>query len=115
MRLTNEEIREAIVKSGFVTESEVAAAENIAHDQNRPLADLLIERGIILEHFLGQVLAEHLGFPFADLRNKPIPDQVLKLIPEKLASEKRIVGFALASSTLSLALENPEDIENIES
>ena len=114
MRLTNEEIKEAIVKSGFVTEQEVVAAEKIAHDQNRPLIDVLIERGIILESFLGQTLAEKIGFPYVDLKNKSIPEAVLKLIPEKLASEKRIAGFALSNGSLSLALENPEDIETIE-
>ncbi|OGY22663.1 MAG: hypothetical protein A2126_01595 [Candidatus Woykebacteria bacterium GWB1_45_5] len=114
MRLSNEEIKEAIVKSGFVTQEEVASAEKIAHDQSRPLIDILIERGIILENFLGQTLAEHLGFPYADLKNKSLSDKLLKLIPEALAAEKRIVGFAISNGSLHLALEDPEDIETIE-
>jgi type IV pilus assembly protein PilB len=114
MRLTDEEIKEAIIKSGFVTQEEVATAEKIAHDQNRPLIDVLVERGIILENFLGQTLAEKLGFPYADLKNKSIPDKLLKLIPENLAAQKRVVGFALNNGTVYLALEDPEDIETIE-
>jgi type IV pilus assembly protein PilB len=114
MKLSNEEIKEAIIKSGFATEQEIAAAEKIAHDQARSTIDVLIERGIIIEKFLGQVLADHLGFPYANLKNKSIPSDVLKVVPESLASKKRVVGFARKNGTLHVAMENPEDIETIE-
>ena len=52
MKLTNAQIRESIIRSGFVTEQEVNEAEKIAHDQNRSTIDILVERGIILEKFL---------------------------------------------------------------
>jgi type IV pilus assembly protein PilB len=114
MKLTDEQIKEAIVKSGFVTEQEISESEKIAHDQNRSTIDILIERGVILEKFLGQVLAEHLGFPYADLKNKTIPDDILKLLPEKLAGEKRIVGFGKKGDALLVAMEDPQDIETVE-
>jgi type IV pilus assembly protein PilB len=114
MKLTDAQIKEAIVKSGFVTEQETTEAEKIARDQNRSTIDILIERGVILEKFLGQVLAENLGLPYADLKNKTIPDEILKLIPEKLAGEKRIVGFGKKGNALLVAMEDPQDIETIE-
>lgn len=114
MKLSDKQIKEAIIKSGFVTEQEVYEAEKIAHDQNRSTTDILIERGVILEKFLGQVLAEHLGFPYADLKNKTIPDEILKLLPEKLASEKRVVGFGRKNRVLLVAMEDPQDIETVE-
>lgn len=114
MKLKNEEIKEAINRSGFVTEAELNEAEKIAHDQNRSPLDVLVERGLILENFLGQTLAKYVGFPYADLKNKTIEDSLLKLIPEKLANDKRIVPFARKNGTLFLALEDPRDIETIE-
>jgi len=114
MKLTDEEIKEALVKSGFVTEQEINESEKIAHDQNRSTFDILIEQGIILENFLGQVLAEHLGFPYADLKNKTIPSEILKLIPENLAGSKRVVPFDRRNGALSVAMEDPADIETVE-
>lgn len=114
MRFTDEEIKETIIKSGYATEQDVDSAAKIARDQKRSLIDILVERGIILENFLGQVLAEKLGFAYADLKNKSIPDQVLKIIPEKLASEKRAAGYAITDGVLQLAMENPQDIEAVE-
>ena len=114
MKLTDEEIKEAILASGFVTEQEINEAEKIAHDQNRSPIDVLIERGIILEKFLGQVLAQRLGFAYADLKNKTIPDNILTIIPEQAASEKKVVVFDKKNGTLLLAMENPQDIETVE-
>lgn len=114
MKLTDAQIKEAIIRSGFVTEQEVNEAEKIAHDQNRSTIDILVERGIILEKFLGQTLANYLGFSYADLKNRNITDSLLKLIPEKLASDKRVIAFDKKNGSLYLAMENPKDIETIE-
>ena len=114
MKLTDAQIKDAIIRSGFVTEAEVDEAEKIAHDQNRSTIDILVERGIILEKFLGDTLANFLGFPYADLKNRNIPDGLLKLVPENLASEKRIIAFDKKGGSLYLAMENPKDIETIE-
>ena len=114
MKLSNDEVKEAIIQSGYATKQEVEAAEKIAKDQSRPTIDILIERGILLEKFLGETLASKLGFPFADLRNKTIPNEILKIIPEKTASERRIVAFGKKGASLLLAMENPQDIETLE-
>src|SRR4030043_228066 len=114
MKLTDEEIKEAILKSGFVTNQEINEAEKIARDQNRLTTDILIERGIIIEKFLGQTLAEHIGFPYADLKNATINDKFLKMISEQYAAENRVVAFGQKNGTLYVAMENPDDIETVE-
>ncbi len=114
MKLTDEEIKEAILKSGFVTNQEINDAEKIARDQNRLTTDILIERGIIIEKFLGQTLAEHIGFPYADLKNATINDKFLKMISEQYAAENRVVAFGQKNGTLYVAMENPDDIETVE-
>jgi len=114
MKLTDEEIKEAILKSGFVTNQEINDAEKIARDQNRLTTDILIERGVIIEKFLGQTLAEHIGFPYADLKNATINDRFLKMISEQYAAEKRVVAFGQKNGTLYVAMENPDDIETVE-
>src|SRR3989344_6114124 len=114
MKLSNQEIKDSVVTSGFVTNDDLKQAEKIAHDQNRSLVEVLIERGILVEKFLGQILAETLGYPYVDLRNRNIPDEILNLIDEKFASERRALVFAKQDKTLSLAMENPDDIETIE-
>ena len=114
MLLTDKDIKEAIAGSGFATEADVASGEKVAHDQSRPLIDVLIERGILLEKFLGQAIADYIKFPYVDLRNRSIADELLKLIPENIASEKRLIAFELKDGTVSLAMDNPRNIESVE-
>src|SRR3972149_286867 len=103
MKFSNQEIEDSVVKSGFVTSADLQQAKKIAHDQNRSLVDVLIERGILVEKFLGQILAETLGYPYIDLRNKIIPDEVLNLLDEKYASERRTLVFDKRDKTLLVA------------
>lgn len=113
MTLTNQNIKEAVLKSGFVVENELNQCEKIAHDQNRSLIDVLVERGVIVEKFLGQILSESLGHPYIDLRNKIIPDDVLSLLEDQFASEKRVLPFEKQDKKILLAMENPNDTEII--
>lgn len=114
MKLSNKEIKEIIIKSGYVTEKEIETADKISHDQNRSLVDIIIERGILVEKFLGQILAQSLGFPYADLKNKSIPDEILNIFTDSFSSEKRILPFDKKDKKIFLAMENPDDIETIE-
>ncbi len=114
MKLTDKEIKEAIIQSGFATEQDILEGEKIAHDQDRPLIDVLIERGILLEKFLGQALADYLKIPFVDLKNRSIKEEILRLLPEDISSDKRVVAFEKKNQTLLLAMEDPHDLETIE-
>lgn len=114
MKLTNEKIKETLLKSGFVNEADLNTAEKVAHDQSRSLVDVLIERGILIEKYLGEILAEVQGYSYADLRNRAIPNEVLNILDEKICSERRLVAFDKKDHTLFLAMENPDDIETIE-
>src|SRR3990172_826663 len=114
MKISNNSIKDAILKSGFVTQDDLTQAEKIAHDQNRSLVEVLIERGILVEKFLGQILAESLGYPYIDLRNKIISDEILNILDEKFASDRRVLVFDKHEKTVSIAMENPDDVETIE-
>ena len=114
MILSNEEIKNLILKSGLVDPTELSQAEKSAKDLNRPLTDILIEHGVILEKFLGQVIATNVGYPYADLRDHKISKDILELLPEDLATKKRSVVFEKVGANLKVAFENPGDVETID-
>ena len=114
MILSNEELKKIVLKSGLVDPIELAQAEKSAKDLNRPLTDTLIERGVILEKFLGQVIAKEAGYPYADLRDHKISKETLELLPETLASKRRVVVFDKKGAKLQVAFENPRDIESVD-
>lgn len=114
MRILPEKLKEILVKAGYVNEKDFDSALMTAQDSDRSVTDLLIFRGLVDEQSLGQLIAEHFKVPFASLRHKVIPLEVLQLIPENLARSYRIVPFEKKEDELFLAMEDPEDFEAVE-
>ena len=114
MNIPAQTIKDIIVKGGFVSPEEFAKADQTAQEQDKNVGDVLVFRGFISEEALGKLIAEHLGFPFADIKNKIIPPDTLNLIPEKLARKYRIVPLGVTDRTLHLAMEDPQNFEAVE-
>lgn len=106
-----DQLREIILKSGFVKPADFDAAVKSATELGKTLTDVLIYRGLISDEVLGQLIAEHYRVPHVNLRHKVIPNQILTLIPEEATTSFRIIPFQLDGSELSLAMEDPGDLE----
>jgi len=114
MTIGNEELKKLVLKSGLVDPTEFEEAARAAADLNKPLTDILVERGVILEKFLGQLLADSMGYKYADLRDRKIETQLLDLLPEEVASKKRAIVFEKEGSRLRVAFDNPGDVETVD-
>jgi type IV pilus assembly protein PilB len=114
MIISNDELKKLVLKSGLVDPTEFQQAEKSATDLNKPLTDVLIERGVILEKFLGQIIANKAGYPYADLRDRTINKETLELLPETIASKRRAVVFGKEGSKLNVAFENPSEVQTVD-
>ena len=114
MNIAPDTLKEILVKSGFIDQGDFADAEKAATQLGRDIADVLIFRGLISEDVIGKLISEYLKVPYVQISKKPIPPEVLSLIPEKLARTYRMVPFEKKDKKLSIALANPEDFEAIE-
>ena len=113
MNLSLDELKKIIIKSGLVKPEEFDAAVEVAHDQNKSIVAVLSERGQVLEKFLGQIIADYLKVPYADIRDQPIHSKILSQIPENFALNKRVAAFAQSDGQLEVAMEDPKDIKSI--
>ncbi|MBI4130575.1 hypothetical protein HY468_04615, partial [Candidatus Roizmanbacteria bacterium] len=108
------QLYEVLKKSGFIKQNQLDEAYHSATELARSLSDVLIFRGLITEEVLGQLIADNLKTPYATLKNKIIPDDILALVPEHLARKLRVVPIAVAEKKLALAMEDPTDVEAVE-
>lgn len=111
MSILPETLRQILLKSGFISEKDFDEAAKAAQDLNKPVEDVLIFRGLISENVLGQLAAEYLAVPYCDIGNKVIPLEILDLIPENLAKNYRLVPFKKEGDLLSVAMEDPKNLE----
>src|SRR3989344_6510637 len=114
MKSFDEQLHEALVTSGFIKKDDLDSAYKASQELSKPLSDILIFRGLCSEEVLGQLIADYLKSPYISLKNKVIPDQILELVPENLSRRFRIIPFTADNTKLSLAMENPNDFEAIE-
>ena len=114
MKILPEELKQILLKSGFVNEADIDAAIKTASQIDRPVADILIFRGLITDQALSQLIAEHYQVPYISLKHKAIEQAVLDLIPENMARSYRMIPFEKDGTTLKVAMEDPKDFEAIE-
>lgn len=114
MNLSEETLKQILISSGYVNEEEYDKALTSAKDLGRDPVDILIFRGFINEKTMGELVAKYLKVGHVDLSKLTLPEEVITLIPEKMARLYRMVPFESDGKKLKLAMSNPEDFEALE-
>ncbi|HEX6900821.1 MAG TPA: hypothetical protein VF789_13935 [Thermoanaerobaculia bacterium] len=100
-----------LVARGWITVQQLTRALKTQNVGGGRIGTCLLEMDAITEELLLKGLAEHLGVPSAavdDLRN--IPEEVLALIPDKLARRCRALPFRLEVGRLDVAMIDPRNL-----
>lgn len=100
--------------SGLVSRKDIDAAEKVALEEKRSLADALVASGIISEDDLRRVESYVLGVPFVSLKEIKIPFEVLSLIPEPVARTHNIIAFKKTEDSLEIAMLDTADLPAID-
>ena len=114
MKITTENLKKIFVTSGYISEEEFDGAVKSASDLGKDIADVLIFRGLIKEEALSKLISEYLKVPYANIKRYAVTDEILSLIPEKMARTYRLIPFEKEGKKLKVALENPNDFEALE-
>jgi hypothetical protein len=94
-----------LVARGWITVQQLTRALQNQGVVGGRLGTCLIEMDVLSEDNLLKALAEHLGVPAVNLDDlRGIPEEVLGLVPDKLARRCRAVPFRLEGSRLDLAM-----------
>jgi hypothetical protein len=100
-----------LVARGWITVQQLTRALKTQNVGGGRVGTCLLEMDAMSEELLLKGLSEHLGVPSAaveDLRN--IPEEVLALIPDKLARRCRALPFRLEMGRLDVAMMDPRNL-----
>jgi type IV pilus assembly protein PilB len=114
VRIQDEQLKRFIVDAGLITKADIAAAEKIAKEEKRTLADALIAHGHMTEDDMRRVESYVLGIPFVSLKNLKIDFQILTLIPEPVARNHNIIAFKKHEDSLEVAMLDTADLPAID-
>ncbi len=114
MRISDSLVEKLLTGAGKVSAEQLKTLEEQELAEKKPLQDLVIMNGIINEIDLTKLYAEEVDVPFTELNAKEIKREILRLIPERIAKQYRVVVFGVdENGTKLLAMEDPDDIQAI--
>lgn len=114
MRIKDEQLKRFILDAGLITKADIAAAEKIAKDEQRTLAEALISHGHMTEDDMRRVESYVLGIPFVSLKDVKIDFQTLTLIPEPVARKHNIIAYKQNEDSLEVAMLDTADLPAID-
>ncbi len=103
-------ISELLIRQKVTTKEQLEKIASEASRNGKSFAQLLIDRGVVSESKLTELLARELGMPTISVEKFKVDPAVVKLIPERLARRYHMVALSKAGDRLMVAMSDPLNI-----
>lgn len=113
MKEKTEKLRNFLLDTGLLSKEQYQTVEKEANERGLAVEDILVERGIVSDEQLGELIADFFEVPFINLKDEKIPDEIRDIVPEIVAREQKIIVFDKTKGGLKVAMTNPNNIEMI--
>jgi len=103
-----------LLEKKALTPEDLDKVLSIHKKKSGSLAELLVRLGYIKEPQLVNILSGYLSIPPVRILNLKISQEVLKLVPERIARDYQVLPISKIGSTLTLAMGDPLNVLIIE-
>lgn len=108
------QIKTLLIQNALAKESELNDIAVMAKSSNISFYDAILDKNIVSDETIGQMIAQFLGFPFIILSRTAIPEELFQVTPEKVARKLKTIAFAKDAGGLKVAMNDPGDEKTIE-
>lgn len=109
------QLKERLVGENLITPERFDELERSASSKNQNLTDVLVSENIADARYLNSIFAGFLGVEMANLGGRGIDENILKLIPETTARERRVVLFGkMEDGSVATAMGDPSDLSTVQ-
>ena len=110
-------IGDLLVEAGAITQEELDQALAKQKEEGGRIGNVIMEMGFISRELLITVLTTQMGIDFIELRAAKIDENVLKLVPDKMIAQYKVMPIGLDENNpniLKLAMADPMDLVAID-
>lgn len=111
--LNTKQLQSILQETKLISQEDVADAVIFAEKEQRPLHEVLVERDLISDEHIGQLVAEQAGLDFINLRKTMIPEETLRIIPERMARSSNVIAYDESATAIHLAMTDPADLATV--
>jgi len=93
-QIPDNKLKEILLADGLISEEVFNSAAEEASRLGNTVAETLVSKNIITDDYFRNVAARYLNVPLVELEENKIDLNILNLLPEEIAKQKRAVPFA---------------------
>ncbi|MFA5388915.1 MAG: GspE/PulE family protein [Candidatus Omnitrophota bacterium] len=101
---------EALVESKLIAQKDLEKARDIQAKDGTSLSKILVREGMLNEKDLMSVMSRELNIPAVNLSKYKIDKDYVKLIPEAMARQYKVIAISRFSNALVVAMADPLNI-----
>jgi hypothetical protein len=113
-RLITKQLGELLLERKVISEAQLQKGLQIQREKGGLLGSILVLLGYATEEQIAQALTTQFGFPYLPLGNYEVDPQVVKLIPENVATQYNLIAIDKIGNSLTVAMSDPLNMHAIE-
>ncbi len=113
-RINNRPLGELLLERGVISQAHLDEGLKLQEEKGGLIGEILVELGYVKEDDIAQALTAQYGFPYLPLGNYDVDLDIANIIPGRVARQYLLVPIDKIGNNLTLAMSNPLNIQAIE-
>ena len=113
-RINNKPLGELLLDRGIINQAQLDQGLDIHREKGGLIGEILVELGFVKEDDIAQALTAQYGFPYLPLGNYDVDRDITSIIPGRVARQYLLVPIDKIGNNLTLAMSNPLNVQAIE-
>ncbi len=105
---------EQLVHANLISPEELESALRLQSQKSKRIGETLLELGLVGEDEILPFISGKLGVPAVRLREGLVDPIVVRMVPQELAQQLRVLALFKVRSTLAVAMAEPQDLQQID-
>ena len=113
-RKINKPLGELLIERGIITASQLEKALNIQKQKGGLIGEIIVNLGFAEEKDIAYSLSIQYGFPYIPLDNYDVSPEIIKVIPRQVADQYCLLPLDKIGNTLMVAMADPLNSHAVE-
>jgi hypothetical protein len=113
-RINNKPLGELLLDRGIINQSQMGEGLNLQREKGGLIGEILVDLRFVKEDDIAQALTAQYGFPYLPLSNYDVSMDITSIIPGRLARQYSLLPIHKVGNNLTLAMSNPLNVQAIE-
>lgn len=106
MILPDDQVLVLLAQAG-IDQKTLSSVQAFSKNSRASLQEAVIEKNVLTDEAVGMFVANTLKVPFVSLSKLTIPEEIFRIVPERMARKHSIIAFARDADGIKLAVTDP--------